>query len=329
MTFLRILFLTLATLLAGPLAARAACAGRDLIAALPEGERAALGATAAALPYASGNLWRATRDGRTVTLLGTLHLDDPRLDAVMDRAAPLIADADTLMVEGGPAEEEALRRHLALHPDAFTGPDLQAEFAPDDWTRLADALRARGVPAAMGAHLQPWYLAALLAMPPCLVVASAAGGGLDQRVIGAAAAKELPVTALEPWDVALHVFDAFSREEQVEMLRQSLTFDAQAEDLLATLVEAYFREESRTLWEFQRGLALTVPGTDPAAVARDFATMERSLMSERNRAWIPAIEAASARGPVLAAFGALHLSGEAGVLNLLAQNGWTLERLAF
>ena len=329
MPVLRTLIVLLATLLAGPVAGRAACAGRDLIATLPEGRRAALDAATAAQPYPSGNLWQATRSGRTVTLVGTLHLDDPRLDAVMERLAPAIAGAATLMTEAGPAEEEALRRYLALHPDAFTGPDLQADLSPDDRARLAAALRARGVPEAMGVHLHPWYLSALLDMPPCLAVAAAAEGGLDRRIVKRAAERYLPVTALEPWDVVLHVFDAFSRGEQIEMLRQALALDAQAEDMLATLVEAYFRQDSRRLWEFQRSLAAAVPGVDVEQVARDFATMERSLMAERNRAWIPAIEAASARGPVLAAFGALHLSGEAGVLNLLARRGWTLERLAF
>ena len=33
-------------------------------------------------------------------------------------------------------------------------------------------------------------------------------------------------------------------------------------------------------------------------------------MTDRNRAWIPVIEARRQDGPVLAAFGALHLSGE-------------------
>jgi len=39
------------------------------------------------------------------------------------------------------------------------------------------------------------------------------------------------------------------------------------------------------------------------------------------------IEAALADGPVVAAFGALHLSGEDGVLALLQGAGFSLERL--
>ena len=58
------------------------------------------------------------------------------------------------------------------------------------------------------------------------------------------------------------------------------------------------------------------------------AKLEEALMISRNRAWIPVIEEAAAQGPVVAAFGALHLSGEDGVLNLLAKDGWTVTPLA-
>jgi uncharacterized protein YbaP (TraB family) len=51
------------------------------------------------------------------------------------------------------------------------------------------------------------------------------------------------------------------------------------------------------------------------------------MISSRNAAWVPVLEGAAQKGPVLAAFGALHLPGEHGVLNLLAQNGWTIQVL--
>jgi uncharacterized protein YbaP (TraB family) len=57
--------------------------------------------------------------------------------------------------------------------------------------------------------------------------------------------------------------------------------------------------------------------------------MEDALMVQRNQAWIPVLTRAAADGPVLAAFGALHLSGDQGVLALLQAEGFTLERLPF
>jgi len=51
-------------------------------------------------------------------------------------------------------------------------------------------------------------------------------------------------------------------------------------------------------------------------------------MKSRNRAWIPVLTQAASEGPAFAAFGALHLSGAEGVLNLLKAEGFTLEELA-
>ena len=113
------------------------------------------------------------------------------------------------------------------------------------------------------------------------------------------------------------------------MLDLALALDDQSEDVLAALQDAYFGEDSRLIWEFSRWQAAQVLGMDTAAVAQDFALMEDRLMSARNRAWIPVIEAALEEGPTLAAFGALHLSGEDGVLALLERAGFALERLEF
>jgi len=59
-------------------AAVAQCVGENLIDALPQADRTALLDAAHAEPYATGNLWQATRGAETLYLAGTYHLDDPR-----------------------------------------------------------------------------------------------------------------------------------------------------------------------------------------------------------------------------------------------------------
>jgi uncharacterized protein len=73
--------------------------------------------------------------------------------------------------------------------------------------------------------------------------------------------------------------------------------------------------------------SLQLPDQPPEVVMAEFARMEDALMIRRNRSWIPVIEDAAAKGPVFAAFGALHLSGQDGVLNLLQGAGFKIERL--
>ncbi|MBC2834867.1 TraB/GumN family protein [Paragemmobacter straminiformis] len=315
-----------------PAAAQAECRGANLFTALPPAEQAEIRAATDAAPFARGLLWQATRGDESITLLGTYHFDDPRHDAIMARVTPLLDAATTLLVEAGPAEEAALKSDLAKNPALMVstnGPTLPESLPAKEWEALSAAMNARGMPAFMAAKLRPWYVTMLLALPPCAMAdqAALASGGLDQRLIRHATDRALPVAALEPHDTVLRMFDTMPPADQLAMIRSALATEAQAEDYSATLATAYFDEDARLIWELSRHLALKLPDYGPEQVARDFDAMETALMTSRNRAWSPVLQAAGAKGPVFAAFGALHLSGENGVLALLQADGWKIERL--
>lgn len=313
-------------------AAGASCAGTNLIAAMAEGERARLMARAHAVPYPQGNLWLARRGGEEIFLVGTLHMDDPRHDPTMARLQPMLDRVTSVLVEAGPEEMAALQARLAREPELMIrteGPTLREELTPELWDKLAEAMRARGVPPFMAAKMQPWYLSMLLSIPPCALGAMGEDLGLDAQVIAAAEARGLPVRALEAYDTLFTLFDMLSAEDQLSMITASLAVEDRVEDMSVTMTDAYFDEEARLIWEFSRAQALTVEGYGPERVDREFAMMEEALMVRRNQAWIPVLTAAAADGPVLAAFGALHLSGDQGVLALLQAEGFTLERLPF
>jgi uncharacterized protein len=315
-------------MLASPL--HAACLGENLLEQLPADERAALDARAAEVPYPKGNYWRATKDSRTITMIGTYHFEDPRHAATLVAIAPQIAAATTVLVEAGPEEEAQLMARMSSDPSVMLitkGPSLLEQMPADDWARLTDALADRQIPAFMAAKFQPWYVTMMLSIPPCALEEIAGGRGLDAQVIETAEAGGIPVRALEPYDTLFSLFGEMTPEEQLEMIRTTLAMDAQAVDMSVTLADAYFAQDSRVIWEFLQQQALDLPGYTPERIAAEFARMEESMMSARNRNWIPVLDAAASDGPVFAAFGALHLSGHDGVLALLERAGWQLERL--
>lgn len=316
-------------LVLGALPARAACTGTDLIAALPAETRARLQARADAVPFATGNFWQASRGDERITLIGTYHLDDPRHEATMAWLDPLIAGAGTVLVEAGAEEEAKLKAQLSKDPGLLLdldGPTLPERLAPQDWEALSKALSARGVPPFMAARMKPWYLTTLLAVPPCMMPADGLNG-LDARVIAAAGRHGVKVQALEAFDTVLGLFDGFSPQEEQALLVAALANGDRPEDDSITTAEAYFRGENQLLWEYSVEVATTAPGAGPE-VAEAMAETQETLISARNRAWIPVIEAAAAGGPVLAAFGALHLPGDQGVLALLQARGWTIAPLS-
>lgn len=310
----------------------AECAGRNLLEEMAATDRQALIARTHQVPYAQGNLWRAVKGDRQITLIGTYHMDDARHDRTMQRLAGAFDQAATVLVEAGPEEMAALKARFANEPGLMIvtdGPTLPEELPEEVWAKLSDAMAARGVPGFMAAKMQPWYLSMLLSIPPCALEAMGEDRGLDAQVIEEAGARGLPVQALEPYDTIFKVFDSLTREDQLSMITASLALEDQSADMSVTMADAYFAEESRLIWEFSKDQALTLDGYTPDRVAHEFGVMEAALMVRRNHAWIPVLTAAAERGPVLAAFGALHLSGEDGVLALLEQQGFTLERLTF
>lgn len=311
--------------------AYAQCVGQNLIEALSPADRAMLDAATAKSPYPAGNYWRATRGDQTVTLIGTYHFDDPRHAATITALTPMIAAASTVLVEAGPDEEAALQAHLARDPGAMlitSGPTLPEQLAEADWQALAAAMRARGIPPFMAAKFQPWYIAAVLGIPPCAMATAASSKGLDGMVIDAATNAAVPIKALEPYDTIFGIFGGMSNEDQLSMIKSTLVLEEFSTDFSVTLADTYFSQDTRLIWEFMRQQALAMPGYTQAQIDGEFARMEEALMSKRNRAWIPVIAAAAAQGPTFAAFGALHLSGQDGVLALLEREGFKLERLA-
>jgi uncharacterized protein len=316
------------TLLASPLRAR--CAGENLFMSMEPDRLAAITAAADAVPFPHGNHWRATRGNDVITLIGTYHFDDARHMATLAAITPALTSATTVLVEAGPEEQAALLDLIARDPGRMMiteGPTLLESLPPATWDRLSVALAQRGVPGFMAAKLQPWYVAVMLAVPPCAMADMADPKGLDRMVIDTALDAGVPVRALEPFDTIFTLFGAMSDDEVVAMIDSTLAVEDRAEDYFATLADSYFAGTSRMIWEYMRDETRNLPGYTPERIEAEFARMEELLMAARNRAWIPVLTEAAAKGPVFAAFGALHLSGEDGVLNLLQSEGFDIEPL--
>lgn len=312
----------------------ARCIGTDLIEALPPGLRAELQTRAETHAFAEGNFWQARRGGQNITIIGTYHLADPRHETALHLARSALETARFLMVEAGPEEMERIKGEAGARPEfmfILEGPTLPELLPPEDWAALSQAAQARGVPGFMAAKMRPWYLATLLSLPACAIESMQKAGamGLDQQIIQLAQERAVEIGALEPFDTMFSIFEALTPKQELDMLRGYLAMETRPEDLMVTLANAYFRGEVRLIWEFTLHEALNTPGFDSSELREMFEMMEELLMARRNIDWIPLLEQAAAEhGHVLAAFGALHLPGQDGVLNLLRARGWQITATA-
>lgn len=323
--------LSMALCLGFATAATAQCAGTDLRDTLTPDERAELDAAVADTPYPNGNHWRATRGDTVIHLIGTVHLDDPRLDGPTNRLRPVIETASALLLEMTPADESDLQQSLLDDPSLLlladtTLPELMTESA---WQALAEASQARGLPGFMAAKFQPWYLSMLLSVPPCATATITEGQGLDKRLSVIAKGADVPMDSLEPYQTIFDKFADTPLDDQIAMLESALIAPEAVEDMFATLLASFIDEATVEGWEISRLLARRATPLAPDEVDAVYKDMEDTLLTERNRAWIPVILNAAGPGHIVVAAGAAHLPGDTGLLKLLADEGFTLDRQPF
>ncbi len=319
--------------LVAPAPILAQCAGQNLLDALTPEARATLEAGTTVHPYATGNRYVATKGGNIIHFVGTLHVYDARMEAPLERIREVLAHSDAVYVEATEAEQAQLKSEISKRPDlifATEGATLPERLGQADWSILSEELAARGMPAVLASKLRPWYATAILGLPPCAI--KELGGqanGLDKLIMDAAAEARVPVHALEPYDAAIRVFTEMDDADQLDILRSSLPLLDEAENVYETLVESYFSEENRLFWEYTRQRSVAESPEDPETAAADFARMEDALLIRRNYSWIEPILAAAEGKEIIVAVGAAHLSGVNGILALVEEHGYRIDRESF
>lgn len=314
--------------LGGALAAQ--CIGESLLDRLDDSQRADLAAAVARTPHAEGLFWRATRGGDSIVLVGTMHIWDWRLDAVAARAMPLLDGVEKALFEMTAAEQAQLQTALRADPSLTVitdGPSLPDLLDAATWQALAAAADEHGIPSFVAARMQPWFLATALAIPVCAMGPMAEGRlGLDFTLMAAADDLGIPTGAIEPWDTFFTIFGGITTEEGLDLLRLSIVAPEMQDAMFVAMLDGYFAGRIAEIWELNRIAIDMTPGLDNGQAFFD--RTETLLLDDRNRTWIPVIEAeAATHRSILVAVGAAHLPGERGVLSLLQDSGWTLTRL--
>lgn len=312
-----------------PLTAFARCEGTDLIAAMPKAERDALESQAAAMPHSEGLLWQATRGDTRITLFGTYHFPHDETLRHLENLKPMIETAGAVYLEVSNDDQSAMERALTEDPSLMfimegkTLPDLLEE---DEWQRFSDEMRARTIPPFFAAKFKPVWAAMMLGIGPCEARNGAMGGaGIDKLIGDYAASLGTPSRSLEDFRTLLEMLDSFPMDEQLDMIRLFFAWPGNPDDMAYTLRQRYLNQEIALIWSYSRAVSVTFGGD---TAQEDFERFERLLLTDRNTGWIDVLLNAP-EDVLFAAVGAAHLPGENGVLHLLENEGFTIERLPF
>lgn len=272
------------------------------------------------LPYGEGLLWRIETAGSAPSyLFGTIHLTDPRVTKLPPAVVKALDEANSLTLEliMNAETQSELAAATRLTGDRTLNDILGEEL----YAQLLDATRSYGMFDGALRGLKPWVAMAILSVPPEELMRAALGHlTVDATLQQMASERGIPVHALETVAEQVEVLGGMPEADTIEMLRQAVEYQPEMHALIERMITRYLAVDLTGLQEI---LVEQSTGDDQEIFDR---FMER-VMDRRNLLMADRMAGVLGDGGAFVAVGALHLPGESGVLNLLAQRGHRLIRV--
>jgi len=261
--------------------------------------------------------WKVTGKGGVVYLIGSVHLlskDSYPLNPAIEAA---YKDADLLVEEVDMAE--------MLDPNAQLGfltrgmlpsaTPLDKVISPATYALVTKRASDLGVPVEPFKLLKPWMVALMLVQAEWQKAGFDPELGLDKHFYDRANAEGKTTQGLETAQYQISRLDDMTLEQQEHLLSESLKdLDAEKGNM-ATLIDSWRSGDA--------------PGVERIVLSelKQEPLLYQRLLVERNRNWIPKIEALFARPRhALVVVGAAHLVGPDGLIAMLRAKGYTVEQ---
>ncbi len=259
-------------------------------------------------------------------LFGTLHLSDPRVVGFPAAALAALDGARRLAVEIDEAPRSLrARRALAVAPALAAQPGRAAADLLDaeEAAGLRALIAARGLPPS-AASLKPAVLALVLDLPPCAKTSGEGRAAHAERVLARRARERgIAVVGLETLEEQIGTFADLPAPAERDLLRAVLRQAPLAEDSVETTIARYVARDGGGLLAWMRA-GEPLPGEPGARLPAAF--LDR-LIDRRNRRLRERARPLLDQGGAFIAVGTAHLPGEAGLVSLLAQDGYAVVRV--
>ena len=216
---------------------------------------------------------------------------------------------------------EADREELAASPllvrYALGDEPLSARLDQARLSRVHEVARGVGIDPATLEGVRPWVAGQLLDQAMRSGAGYEAAHGVDVVITRLATAAGVPIRyELGDAGTTFSWFDSLGPDLEVDYLMWTVE-----------RVTTGHGQVDRHLEAWRQG-DLSVGEAEERAMCRDYPALHERMLAERNRAWVPRIEAMlGAPGTAFVLVGAAHLVGMASVLAYLARSGLRAMRL--
>ena len=270
--------------------------------------------------HGEGRLWRVEKPGAAPShIFGTMHTSDSQVVDLPAEVSQAFGSSDRLVLELVLSSDTGMELAQAMVlTDGRTLPDL---IGDERFAKVLEGARRYGLPAAQMQFFKPWAVMTFFSLPPAELKREAAGQQpLDQMLQARAQAAGKPVHGLESPSEQLSVFTKLSEADQIALLDVALALNPRIDSLFEDMKQAYLAGDLNRLHAMSEEQSADA---DPRLVK----LFEDRLIGERNQLMADRMLEHLEAGQAFVAIGALHISGDDGILRLLEQNGYSVERV--
>lgn len=262
-------------------------------------------------------LWVVRDADSTFYLFGTMHLLRPttgwgseRLDRAFDSASQLIMEVAT------PEDQTALRpliRQYGVSPDR----PLSSLLTAAEIAALDAAARTVGANAATLDSMRPWLAGVTVQSASINREGYVVQSGVEPILKARAVAAGMAVSGFETPEEQIRMLAGFPEEGQLAYLRRSLNEFGAPQTELDRLVDAWATGDVGTI---------RLISVDPMRDNSDL--LYQALLVRRNTRWADQIQSLlEGSGTIFIAVGALHLTGDDSVQEILRARGVEVQRV--
>ena len=262
-------------------------------------------------------LWKATGKQGVIYLVGSVHLLTKDFYPLSPALEAAYKESDLLLEEVnlGDMQEPASQMQMLSRGMLPSEQSLDKLVSPATFAAVTKRFDDIGMPIEPIKRFKPWLAALTLMAIEWQKAGFDANLGLDKHFYDRAKADGKSIEGLETVEYQVSRFDEMSSELQDRLLAETLKGLDTEQANMTKLVESWRAGDAPAI----ERIVLKDLKQEPQLYQR--------LLVERNRNWLPKLEALFARkGRAFVVVGAAHLVGGDGLVAMLKAKGYTVEQ---
>lgn len=267
--------------------------------------------------FAESSVWKARKDGSEIYLGGTCHLlrqSDFPLPPEFDKAYKA---SDVIVFEADPGELNNLSTQRKLMTKAMydDGSTIDQHLSPRTYQLLNEYCASNGIPLEALKKFKPSMIALMLELIE-LAKLDGTHEGVDLFFYSSAKKDGKTVEGLETVEEQIAFIAEMAEGNEDAFVAHTLAELKSIKPMYEGLVDAWRKGDSARLTELM------------VADLKKTPHLYEKLLTERNRNWLPVIDAYAKTPPTeFILVGVGHLVGPDGILQALEKKGYKVEKL--